>query len=156
MKKYILLLLTVLLFSGCGAGGGSAPPGSTVTAAFDQPTTINFVGNNQRDLTIKVTDPDANVVVNARVVVTAQFSSSQNIDPSTLVFFCGTSEPLFNSDGSRSSFNPFTPAETNDFGVISPKPCINFVKDAEGEAYEVTFTVHMDGAEDTDALITVN
>lgn len=148
------LLSTVFLW-GCGAGGGGAPPGSTITADLERPSVTGSATTretDQQNLTITVTDPSGGKVKDAEVQITVGFTTSPAEDPSTVLTLCGGA-PLFNSDGGRSANNPIT-METGAFGVVDPKPCFQFQKGG-GLSYTAVFTVHM-GSETAQTTLTVN
>jgi hypothetical protein len=49
MKKYLLMMLCLVVFSGCGANGGSAPPSSTLSI---QPSAFSEGAGGNTDLTV--------------------------------------------------------------------------------------------------------
>ncbi len=94
MKNYILLLSCLFLFLGCGARGGSAPPGSTITISTPSGTTnpnTDFRTDSET-LVITVKDSKGNGVENARLLIDFLFTNppDQNIisDLSGIVTLC--------------------------------------------------------------------
>jgi hypothetical protein len=80
MKKYILFFLTILVFSGCGAGHGPAPFGST---AIFNPSSISVTGNAVDPvgfapaiITATVKDANGKELYNARLHFIFSFSTS--------------------------------------------------------------------------------
>lgn len=71
MKKYILLLLCLIALSGCGAGGGSAPPGSTITI---QPSSVDveYAGTDfehYQDFIINLKDSEGTPIYDGKITI---------------------------------------------------------------------------------------
>ncbi|MFI5293915.1 MAG: hypothetical protein ACHQ0Y_02695 [Thermodesulfovibrionales bacterium] len=122
MKNHIMLLLCVIVLSGCGARGGSAPPGSTITiGSFDSVTNANTtkqrdsqtvqviiksggngVNNANIDISFDYTSPPVKTVTNPDGSTTRTFP-----DPASVVTLCGGAQIL----------NATVQAKTDDWGV---------------------------------------
>ena len=94
MKNYIMLLLCVIVLSGCGARGGSAPPGSTIAIATPA-AVINANPDFRADsqtLPITIKSATATGVGNASVSIEFVFTTlpDQNLisDLSSIVTLC--------------------------------------------------------------------
>ena len=112
MKSYIMLLLSVVVLAGCGARGGSAPPGSTITIV--QPTSVTNTNPDFRadSQTLPITIKAAGVGVgNASIQINFVFTAppDQNLisDLSSIVTLC---------DGTH-ILNTSVEKKTDDLGV---------------------------------------
>lgn len=135
MKKYILLLLCLIALSGCGAGGGSAPPGSTITIATpDTVTNTNpTIEQGNQSLQIIVKDSNGNGVKNAKISIKFVYTTTpdQNIisDLSSIVTLC---------DGTY-IVNTVVDRETDDWGGYNL--CISY-QNGGGLSYSGTINVY--------------
>src|ERR1700690_4260512 len=77
MKNYIMLLLCVIALSGCGARGGSAPPGSTITiGSFDSVTNANTTKQRDSQTVQVVIQSSGSVgVSNAKIDISFDYTS---------------------------------------------------------------------------------
>ncbi len=112
MKNYIMILLCLIACSGCGARGGSAPPGSTIS--ITSPATVtnsnqDFRADSQT-LTITIKNTTGGIG-NASFTVNFVFTSPPDTnlisDLSSIVTLC---------DGTR-LLNTSFEAKTDDWGV---------------------------------------
>lgn len=101
MKKYIMLLLALVMFAGCGAGGGATPPGST---ALFNPTSISVEGlaaspvsSFKGFFTLNVKDPNGNDLESAKIHFIFQFTKlpAAGVATESLVTWDGTNSSLF-------------------------------------------------------------
>ncbi len=113
MKNYILLLSCLFLFLGCGARGGSAPPGSTITiGSFDGVTDTNTTRQlNSETVQVVVKDSKGNGVNNAKIDISFNYTAMPDktiaTDITSLVTLCGGTQIV------NSTFE----AKTDDWGV---------------------------------------
>lgn len=128
MKRYILFFLCLIVLAGCGADGGSAPPGSSISMTSPASVTNSNtdVQTESQILKVTVTDSEGDGVRHAKISIKFVFTSlpDQNIisDFPSVVTLC---------DGTRIN-NPVD-RETDDWGVYNL--CISYQtggKDQEG------------------------
>jgi hypothetical protein len=155
MKKYFFMLLCLIVFSGCGANGGSPPPGTPVAVLLERPTVTNdgALSPNDRQ-NLQVTVGTASVpVIDAKVTLTGGFTvaptaamlTAAGLNLSDVVKLCdGT--PLVDNSGGESQI---TLPTTNDLGQTSA--CIQFA-DGGGLAYTFQFTAYSGSGSDTATL----
>ena len=114
MKNYIMLLLCVIVLSGCGARGGSAPPGSTISivGSFDGVTNANTTKQRDSQTVQVVIQSSSGVGVNnAKIDISFDYTikPDQTLAPdiTSLVTLCGGAQIV----------NATVEAKTDDWGV---------------------------------------
>lgn len=112
MKKHIMLLLCLIALSSCGARGGSAPPGSTITIAAPVAVTNPNIDFRPDSQTLPVTIKSGSIGVgNASFQINFVFTKppDQNLisDLSSIVTLC---------DGTR-ILNTSVEKKTDDWGM---------------------------------------
>ncbi len=134
MKNYIMLLLCVIACSSCGARGGSAPPGSTIS--ISSPATVtntnpDFRADSQT-LTVTIKSGSSgvgNASFNVNFVFTKPPDDNLISDLSSVVTLC---------DGTR-LLNTSFEAKTDDWGVY--QLCILY-QDGGGLKYAGAINVY--------------
>ncbi len=155
MKKYLFMMLCLIVFSGCGANGGSPPPGTPVAVTLENPGPSNpgpFSSGNTQNLqvtvgTVSVPVTDAKVTLTGAFTVapTEAMLTDNGLNLSDVVKLCdGT--PLVDNSGGESQI---TLPTTNDLGQSSA--CIQFA-DGGGLAYTFQFTAYSGSGSSTATL----
>lgn len=113
MRNFILLILGVFILSGCGARGGSAPPGSSIAiGTFDGVTDTNTTKQlNSETVQVTVTDSSGDGVNNAKLDISFNYTAmpDKTIAPdiTNLVTLCGGAQIV----------NSTVEVKTDDWGV---------------------------------------
>ncbi len=146
MKNYIMILLCLIACSGCGARGGSAPPGSTISIS----SPLSVTNSNQdfradsQTLTIQIksgTGGVGNASFTVNFVYTTPPDTNLISDLSSVVTLC---------DGTR-LLNTSFEAKTDDWGVY--QLCILY-QDGGGLKYTGDINVYS-GDQTAQAVLTV-
>jgi hypothetical protein len=150
MKKFFLIMVCLVVFSGCGANGGDPPPGTPVTV-FLPLTSVTGGGPSTDRQSLQVTVGTSDVpVIDAAVTLTGGFTTAPT-DAMLTANGLSLDNVVTLCDGTPLVGGQVQLPTTNDLGQTSA--CIQYAE-GNGLSYTFQFTVYS-GSESATATLSV-